>query len=159
MNVSASEPSIAPSLGKAIRFRELKPLWPNDAASTEFVLPFYKYCDSAQPQMARGVPAGAESEELRLVTGVCQPGHGMPLHHHSGEELMFAASGSWLIYFDAAEQTRVYLEPWDAILIPGGVERGWRNVGRETGCLLNISSVTDKMTLVPAPSPAESLPG
>jgi mannose-6-phosphate isomerase-like protein (cupin superfamily) len=83
----------------------------------------------------------------------------MPLHHHSGEELMFAASGSWLIYFDAAEQTRVYLDPWDAILIPGGVERGWRNVGGETGCLLNISSVTDRMTLVPAPSLAESLPG
>ncbi len=36
MNVSASEPSIVPSLGKAIRFRELKPLWPDAAASIEF---------------------------------------------------------------------------------------------------------------------------
>lgn len=155
MTVSASEPSISPALGKVIKFRELKPLWPNAAESTEFVMPFYKYCDGAQPRMAPGVPAGAEAQELRMIIGVSHPGQGMPLHNHSGEELMFAAGGTWLIYFDAAEQIRAYLEPWDAILIPGGVARGWRNVGRDMGCLLNISSLTDKMTLVPTPYTAE----
>lgn len=140
--------------GKLIKFAELKPLWPTGAASAEFVLPFFKYCDGAQADMARGVPPGAESRELRMITGVCQPGQGMPLHNHTGEELMFAASGSWLVYFDEAERSKVYLEAWDAILIPGGVERAWRNVGRDTGCLLNISCVTDRMTLVRRPATA-----
>lgn len=130
-----------------VKFNSMKPFWPRDAASPEFALPFYRYCDGVNSSMQLEVPPAATSDEIRLVTGVCQPGQGMALHDHSGDELMFAASGSWVIYFDRAEEHKVFLEPWDAILVPGNLPRGWRNVGAETGCLLNIGCTSDRMTM------------
>lgn len=61
---------------------------------------------------------------------------------------MYAASGTFVIFFDEEERNKVYLDPWDAILVPANVVRGWRNVGRDLGCLLNFSSIQDKMTTV-----------
>ncbi|MGA0601240.1 cupin domain-containing protein [Caulobacter sp. KR2-114] len=150
-------PLLAQALGGLVKFKDIKPLWPTAAATPEFALPFYKYCDSAQPNIARGVPPAVLSQELRLITGVCQPGQGMPLHNHTGEELMFAASGTWVIYFDEAESAKVHLDRWDAIVVPGGVTRGWRNIGRDTGCLLNISAITDQMTMT-RPAKGEKAP-
>lgn len=57
-------------------------------------------------------------------------------------------SGTSVIFFDEEERNKVYLEPWDAILVPANIMRGWRNVGRDIGCLLNFSSIHDKMATV-----------
>ena len=139
-------------LGKAmhglIKFREIRPNFFVGSDNPEFHAPTYKYCDGGNPSIAASRQPAVLSEEVRLITGICQPGQGAPLHNHSGEELMFAASGSWVVYFDAEETNKVYLEPWDALVLPGGLPRGWRNVGDTLGCFLNISAVTDRMTIV-----------
>ncbi|WP_162244239.1 MULTISPECIES: cupin domain-containing protein [unclassified Phenylobacterium] len=136
-------------MGNVAKFKEIRPNWPTAAGvSPEFQIPAYKYFDCGTSNMAVGTPPAVQSDELRLVTGVCAPGQGAPLHLHTGEEMMFAASGSWVIYFDEAGDNAVFLDPWDAIVIPGGIPRGWRNVGTEVGCLLNISCNTDEMTFV-----------
>lgn len=149
MAASSTAALVARAMGNVMKFKEIRPNWQAvSGGSPEFQIPAYKYCDGANPNMAVAIPAAVQSDEIRLITGVCQPGQGAPLHHHTGEELMFSASGSWVIYFDEAEENKVFLEPWDAIVIPGGVVRGWRNVGSEVGCLLNISCNSDRMTIV-----------
>ncbi len=143
-----SEQLIAKALGGLIKFKEMRPNFFIGNENPEFHAPTYKYCDGGDPSIAVSRLPSVQSEEVRLITGVCQPGQGTPLHNHTGEELMFAASGSWVVYFDAEEKNKVFLDPWDALLLPGGVPRGWRNVGDTLGCFLNISAVTDKMSLV-----------
>ncbi|KQZ73804.1 hypothetical protein ASE06_15830 [Sphingopyxis sp. Root214] len=138
------------AMGGLIKFRQMRPNFFIGSDNPEFHGPTYKYCDGGDPSIAVSRHPAVQSEEVRMITGVCQPGQGAPLHNHTGEELMFAASGSWVVYFDAEEKNKVFLEPWDALVLPGGVPRGWRNVGDTLGCFLNISAVTDKMSLVRA---------
>ena len=131
----------------AIRFRDMRPNWqPALDGNPAWQIAAYKYTDGPNPNLCASISPIALSEEFRLTRGVVEPGHGSPLHDHSGEELMFVASGSFVIFFDKEENNKVYLEPWDAILIPPNTPRGWRNVGQEIGCLLNISGIGDVMT-------------
>lgn len=147
-SAESGNPNIASAIANVIRFREVRPNWsPMTSDKPEYQTPMYKYVDRANSEFGKAVNAAVTSGEFRLAVGVCEPGRGAPLHDHTGEELMFAASGSWVVYFDAEEKHKVYLEPWDAILVPGNVLRGWRNVGREIGCFLNFSSVHDQMTI------------
>jgi mannose-6-phosphate isomerase-like protein (cupin superfamily) len=145
------DPLVVQAMSNVIRFKEIRPNWRVAAdGNPAWVIPAYKYTDGAQPNLGAAIPPVVVSEEFRLTAGVVQPGQGAPLHNHTHEELMYAASGSFVIFFDKEEQNKVYLEPWDAILVPANVERGWRNVGRDLGCLLNFSGVQDKMTTVTA---------
>lgn len=143
---------VAKAMGGVMKFKEMRPNWqavkdPNPA----FQIPIYKYCDGNDPNLSVAIPPVVHSDEFRLAVGVCEPGRGAPLHNHTGEELMFAASSSWVVFFDEEEENKVYLDPWDAILLPAGIVRGWRNVGRELGCFLNFGAVTDKMTVMTTP--------
>ncbi|MDX3985758.1 MAG: cupin domain-containing protein [Achromobacter sp.] len=92
-----------------------------------------------------------------MSVGIVGPGGGAPLHDHSNEELMFVASGQFVVFFDEQEQNKVFLDTWDAILVPPNVWRGWRNVGKEVGCFLNLSGIHDKMKSQPDPSSAASI--
>ena len=152
MTIEASEPAamLAKAMGGLVKFKEMRPNFFIGSDNPEFHGPTYKYCDGSDPSISVTRPPAVQSEEVRLITGVFQPGQGAPLHNHSGEEVTFAASGSWVVYFDAEERNKVFLEPWDAMVLPGGVPRGWRNVGDTLGCFLNISAVSDKMSLVGA---------
>jgi mannose-6-phosphate isomerase-like protein (cupin superfamily) len=147
-NALPSEPSagVAEAIANVIRFRDIQPNWPSGSANAGWNIPIYKYSDKPASEFARGVRAAVECSDVRLTTGVAGPGEGAPLHNHTHEELMFVASGSWIVYFDEEERNKVHLEPWDAIIVPANVPRGWRNAGREIGCFLNISSVQDEMT-------------
>ncbi|MBU8821034.1 cupin domain-containing protein [Mycolicibacterium goodii] len=137
--------AVSKAARNVVRFRDIRPLWRSGVGENAREIPIYKYTDKAGSDFVKGVPAAVESDELRLTTGVMGPGEGAPLHDHTTEELMFVASGSWVVFFDEAEKHKIFLEPWDAILVPANTARGWRNVGKDIGCFLNISNVRDKM--------------
>lgn len=148
-NVTGDAATLPPAVAKAIenvvRFHDMQPTTAPSSGENTRPISLYKYTDKAQSDFVKGVPAAVSSGELRLTTGVGGPGEGAPLHDHTTEELMFVASGSWVVFFDEAEEHKVLLEAGDAILVPPNVARGWRNAGRDTGCFLNISSVRDEM--------------
>ncbi len=141
--------AIAKAMANIVRFREVRPNWnPMRTDNPAYHAAMYKYFDGASSTFVKGASPAVESDEFRLAVGVVEPGKGQLLHNHSQEELMFAASGSWMVYFDEKEEHKVFLEQWDSILVPAGVPRGWRNVGTATGCFLNLSGVHDRMSVV-----------
>lgn len=136
---------IVRAMANVIRFRDVRPnTRPGDDGNPAWATMF-KYTDGRDPGLGRTVPAACHSDEFRLACGVVEPEQGAPLHSHTGEELMFSVTGTWLVFFDEEERHSVLLEPWDAILIPPGVKRGWRNVGHEAGFLLNLNGTADRM--------------
>lgn len=144
-DAATPSPGVAEAIENVVRFHDMQPsLAPSSGENTK-PISLYKYTDKAQSDFVKGIPAAVASGELRLTTGVGGPGEGAPLHDHTAEELMFIASGSWVVFFDEAEEQKVFLEPMDAILVPANVVRGWRNVGQDTGCFLNISGIHDEM--------------
>lgn len=146
-NTGPLDPLVAKAMTNVIRFKEIRPNQrPAPDGNPAWLIPVYKYTDGVQPNLSTAIPPVVISEEFRLTVGVVGPGQGAPLHNHTHEELMYVASGTFVIFFEEEERDKVYLEPWDAILVPANVMRGWRNVGRDLGCLLNFSSVQDKMT-------------
>ena len=141
---------IADAIANVVRFREVRPNWnPMRTDDPAYHAAMYKYFDGATSTFVKGTSPAVESSEFRLAVGVVEPGKGQVLHNHTQEELMFAASGSWMVYFDENEEHKVFLEQWDSILVPAGVPRGWRNVGTATGCFLNLSGVHDRMSVAP----------
>ncbi|OBH21300.1 cupin domain-containing protein [Mycolicibacter terrae] len=141
-------PEVAEAFASVIRFRDIRPAWQQGGGGDNARhIPLYKYTDKADSDFAGGTPARLESKEIRLTTGVLAPGEGARFHSHTTEELMFVASGSWIVFFDEEEKYKVHLEPMDAILVPANLKRGWRNVGQTIGCFLNISSVHDEMAV------------
>lgn len=138
---------LAKAMAGVIKFKDLRPNWrPALDGNPAWQIAGYKYTDGINPNLCATIPPAVLSDEFRLTVGVVEPGRGAPLHNHTGEELMFAANGSFVVFFDEEEKHKVYLEQWDAILVPANVLRGWRNVGKELGCFLNFSSIQDKMT-------------
>ena len=83
--------------------------------------------------------AGADDEQLE-GTAVEQavnyhidfvkapPGNGAALHSHGSEETFVALTGRWEIYWGDDSENSVVLEPFDGIVVPDGVLRGFRNV-------------------------------
>jgi len=137
--------NIAKAMTGVIRFRDVRPNHrPGDDNNPAWAT-MLKYTDGHNPGLGRTVPPACLSNEFRLACGVVQPGQGAPLHDHTGEELMFAVTGTWVVFFDEEEKHKVFLEPWDALLIPPNVKRGWRNVGRKSGFLLNLNGTADRM--------------
>ena len=110
MTVEGQVPAelLAKAMGGLIKFREMRPIFFVGSDNPEFHGPTYKYCDGSDPSISVSRPPSVQSEEVRLVTGVFQPGQGAPLHNHTGEELMFAASGSWVVYFDVEEKNKFF---------------------------------------------------
>ncbi|WP_321915980.1 MULTISPECIES: cupin domain-containing protein [Paraburkholderia] len=137
---------IEKAISKVVRFSDVRPNWRPGTDATSSHSPLYKYFDKAGSGFAMGIPPAALSDAFRLSVGVVVPGGGASLHDHTQEELMFVASGSFVIFFDEAQENKVCLNAWDAIMVPPNVPRGWRNVGQGVGCFLNISEAHDKMT-------------
>lgn len=131
-----------------IRFKELTPNWDAfpEHSSPAWQHALYRYIDAKGSNLGLSVPAAISDGEFRLAMVLIQPGRGAPLHNHSGQELMFAVTSTWQIFLEEHEEEKVILEPWDAFLVPPGIWRGYRNVGNELGCFLNITSRDDRMT-------------
>ena len=66
------------------------------------------------------------------------PNNGAALHSHGSEETFVALTGRWEVYWGDDGGESVVLEPFDGIVVPGGVLRGFRNVGDEESVLLTV---------------------
>ena len=71
------------------------------------------------------------------------PNNGAALHSHGSEETFVALTGRWEIFWGDDGGESVILEPFDGIVVPGGVLRGFRNVGEEESVLLTVLGARD----------------
>jgi mannose-6-phosphate isomerase-like protein (cupin superfamily) len=85
------------------------------------------------------LPAG--NFHLNLVR--CEPGKSAPLHNHLTQEVFLPLSGDWEVFWGPRGERTLRLGPWDAISIPPGVSRGFRNVGTAEAFLIGIADGRD----------------
>ena len=71
------------------------------------------------------------------------PNNGAALHSHGSEETFIALTGRWEVYWGDDGGESVVLDPFDGIVVPGGVLRGFRNVGDEESVLLTVLGARD----------------
>ena len=57
------------------------------------------------------------------------PGNGAAFHSQGSEETFIALTGRWEVYWGDEGRESVVLEPFDGMVVPDGVLRGFRNVG------------------------------
>ena len=69
------------------------------------------------------------------------PGNGAALHSHGSEETFVALTGRWEIYWGDGGESSVVLEPFDGMVVPDGVLRGFRNVSEREALLLAVLGV------------------
>lgn len=86
-------------------------------------------------------PLQADGFHLNLVC--CEPGQSAPLHSHLTQEVFFALSGRWQVFWGPDGDRSVTLETWDTITVEPGLSRGFRNIGDAPACLLGIASGQD----------------
>jgi mannose-6-phosphate isomerase-like protein (cupin superfamily) len=72
-----------------------------------------------------------------------EPQKGTGLHDHTTVEVFMPLQGSWAIIWGSDGENELVLKEWDVVSVPPGVNRGFRNVGKETGHLLVVLEGTD----------------
>ena len=93
--------------------------------------------------------AGAEDEQLE-GTAVehaenfhidfvkAAPDNGAALHSHGSEETFVALTGQWDVFWGDEGEESVVLNPFDGIVVPAGVLRGFRNSADSESTLLVV---------------------
>jgi len=124
---------------RVVRFQEVRPLW---GAYAEAQLPahqraLYRYFGN-QASDATDVPPAVDGLDMNLAIVTAGPGKGAPLHDHECEEIFVALKGDWAIYFGDNGGEEVLLHEWDAVSVPPGIHRGFRNAGTHDGFLMAI---------------------
>ena len=66
------------------------------------------------------------------------PGNGAALHSHGSEETFVALTGRWNVHWGDEGEHSVVLGPFDGMVVPDGVLRGFRNVSETEAVLLTI---------------------
>lgn len=135
--ITDADPTVEEMEARVARFRSLKPT--------------ADYVDSGIPGCERttwrvlgeppDAPLAAEHFHLNLVR--CAPGKCAPLHNHLTQEVFIPLTGLWEVFWGPRGERSLRLEPWDAISIPPGVSRGFRNVGTEDAFLIGIAGGRD----------------
>jgi len=135
--VTDANPTIEEMEARVARFRTLAPT--DD------------YLDAAIPGCERttwrilghgdDAPLAAEDFHLNLVR--CEPGRAAPLHNHLTQEVFFALTGRWEVFWGPRGERSLVLEPWDTITIPPGVSRGFRNIAQTPAFLLGMAGGKD----------------
>lgn len=78
---------------------------------------------------------------ITITLAVCPPGQGPSLHSHLATyETFTVLSGRFEVTWNDNGENRVVLEPFDAISVPPGVCRAFRNIGDTEGVLQVIIS-------------------
>jgi mannose-6-phosphate isomerase-like protein (cupin superfamily) len=131
--------SLAEVKQRVVRFKEVPPL---KNAYEETQLPahervLYRYFGN-QASDAKDVPAAVEGIGLNVALATAEPGKGAPLHDHECEEIFVVMRGAFEIAFGENGEEKVVLHEWDAISVPSGIHRAWRNVGPPDGCIMAI---------------------
>ena len=72
-----------------------------------------------------------------------QPGNGAALHSHGSEETFIALTGRWEVYWGDDGGDSAILQPFDGIVVPDGVLRGFRNVSEAEAVLMTVLGAHD----------------
>lgn len=67
-----------------------------------------------------------------------EPNNGAALHSHGSEETFVALTGQWDVFWGDSGEDSTTLNPFDGIVVPPGVLRGFRNVSDESATLLVV---------------------
>ncbi len=87
----------------------------------------------------------AEGDAMKLTEGhdinvmyICvPPGKGFAQHKHSNWEMLLILSGKWEI--TTPNGGKVILDPWDVMMVPGGIYHDAKNISDEDAYLAGIN--------------------
>ena len=123
-----------------VRFSEIVPDWASSPAAREEGRhrAVYRYIGGSRDREPRAALPGWE-----FANGVVMvpPRSGAPLHGHGFEEVFMVWEGAFEVFWEDArdgEAGTVELGRFDAVRIPAGVMRGYRNCGGADGFLYYI---------------------
>ena len=135
--ITDMNPDVADMERRVARFSRLKP-------TDDYVDATLPGCERTTWRVI-GVPPAAplQAEGFHLNLVHCDPGKSAPLHNHLTQEVFFALSGRWEVFWGPQGERAVTLEQWDTITIPPGLSRGFRNVGESPAWLLGMASGQD----------------
>lgn len=126
--------------GRVWRFRELVPsprAFPDCALRGHVRTLFSALGRGADDEQLEGT-AVEQAENYHIDFVEAPPGNGAALHSHGSEETFVALTGRWEVYWGDRGEESVGLEPFDGIVVPGGVLRGFRNTSGTRAVLLTI---------------------
>lgn len=135
--ITEANPTVTEMEARVARFAALRP-------TTDYVDAALPGCERRTFRVvgrAGDAPIAAEHFHLNLVH--CEPGKSAPLHSHLTQELFLVLSGRWQLFWGPAGERRLELGAWDAVAVPPGVSRGFRNVGPEAAWLVGIAGGRD----------------
>jgi quercetin dioxygenase-like cupin family protein len=124
---------------RLVRFKEV-PQLKNAYDETQLLAHqrvLYRYFGN-QASDAKDVPPAVEGISLNVALATAEPGKGAPLHDHECEEIFVVMRGAFEVSFGENGEETVLLHEWDAISVPSGIHRAWRNVGPPDGCIMAI---------------------
>ena len=131
--------------GRAWRFRELVP---SPRAFPDCTLPghvrtlYSALGGGADDEQLEGT-AVEEAVNYHIDFVKAPPGNGAALHSHGSEETFIALTGRWEVYWGDEGRESVVLEPFDGMVVPDGVLRGFRNAGEGEALLLTVLGAHD----------------
>ena len=135
--ITDANPTVAEMEARIARFRKLQPT--------------ADYVDSGIPGCERmtyrvlgaGPDAPLAADQFHMSFVRCAPGKSAPLHNHLTQEVFVPLTGTWEVFWGPAGERTVRLEAWDAISIPPGLSRGFRNVGDDDAWLIGMAGGHD----------------
>jgi mannose-6-phosphate isomerase-like protein (cupin superfamily) len=135
--ITDADPTVEEMQARTARFRDLRP-------TDDYVDSRIPGCDRTTYRVM-GDPPGAplEAEHFHLNIVKCEPGMCAPLHNHLTQEVFFALTGTWEVFWGPDGVRSITLEQWDTLTVPPGVSRGFRNVGAETAWLMGMAGGRD----------------
>lgn len=135
--VTSANPTVAEMEARVARFAALAPT----ADDMDAGIPGAERTTWRVLGDAPGAPLAAGSFHLNLVR--CAPGTSAPLHNPLTREIFIPLTGRWEVFWGPDGARSLTLEPWDTIVVPPGVSRGFRNVGTDDAVLIGIAEVRD----------------
>ena len=138
----ASMPIDAPEMERRVwRFRDLTPS-PQaflDCALPGHIRTLYSALGHGSDDEQLEGTAVEQAENYHIDFVKAAPQNGAALHSHGSEETFVALTGRWEVFWgDGGEGGSTVLEPFDGIVVPGGVMRGFRNIAGEEATLMAI---------------------
>ena len=126
--------------GRVWRFGELVPS-PNaylDCSVPGHVRTLFSALGSGPEEEQLEGTAVEQAENYHIDFVKAASGNGAALHSHGSEETFIALTGQWEIYWGDDGEHSVVLEPFDGMVVPDGVLRGFRNVSEAEAVLLVV---------------------
>lgn len=135
--ITGANPSVEEMEARVARFAALRP-------TDDYLDAKIPGCErSTYRVLGNGPDAPLAAGDFHLNLVRCAPGKSAPLHNHLTQEVFIPLSGAWEVFWGPTGERRLQLGPWDAVSIPPGVSRGFRNVGAEDAWLIGIAGGRD----------------